>query len=151
MLHPYFLMSLSLKLAKFKRVRGSRCPSVFTKCLSYVVLLPAARKNSDPSKVALGASTKAKSKYPRCFTDTSAWIHTLTLGVSCGNEHGSLAKSALFHLFSVKGDLRDAQASSSTCAIKCAPLIDRVAPLSTILRQMDSQWLQRHSIQTPVS
>ena len=34
-------------------------------------------------------------------------------------------------LISVKGDLWDAQASSSTCAIKCAPLIDRVAPLST--------------------
>ena len=74
MLHPHFLMSPSLKLATFKRVRGSRCPSVFARCPSCVVLLTAARKNSDPSKAALGASTKAKSKYPRCFTNTTSYI-----------------------------------------------------------------------------
>ena len=151
MLHLYFLIWRYLKLAKVKRVRGSRCPSVFTKCLFYVVLLPAAHKNSDSSKAALGASNTANSKCPRCFTNISAWIHTVTLGVSCGNEHGSLAMSALFHLFPSRETCGVPKPLPPRVPSSARPLIDRVAPLSTTMRQKDSQWLQRHSIQTPVS
>ena len=96
MLHPHFLMSLSLKLATFKRVRGSRCPSVFAKCPSCFVLLPAARRNSDPSKAALGASTNAYSKYLRCITNTTSYI-IRGLSVSRSNQWPFFTRVEVVH------------------------------------------------------